>query len=214
LTSTVLGELAADTGLADVFAALFPCGSVTGAPKIAAMEAIAELEDTARGWYCGALGLIRPGGVATFNVPIRTVEVHDAELTCGIGSGIVADSQPEAELAEWELKSRFLGGSPLRALETMRTQDGAIIFGEDHLERLQRTCTAGGLALDLYAVRARVQAACPPEGTHRLRLVAGNGEVADGTLVERQLRLDVLEAAQAVAFISTLRGWCPATVVR
>lgn len=313
MTSTIAGDLASDTALADVFAALSPCGSVTGAPKIAAMQTIAELESTPRGWYCGALGLIRPGGVATFNVAIRTVEAHQSELVCGIGSGIVADSRPEDELAEWKLKTRFLGGRPLRALETMRTADGTVTFLDDHLARLARTCTAWGLNVDLADVRDRAVAACPPTGEHRLRLVAGNGEplievseapslnqpvrlrlahepldltwlapvvghktthrahydrireqdgadvfdvichadglltettignlavrldavwytprdegnllngvrrarlVADGTLIERRLPLHSLDAAEEVAFISTLRGWCPATVVR
>ncbi|PKQ31282.1 MAG: bifunctional aminodeoxychorismate synthase component I/aminotransferase [Actinobacteria bacterium HGW-Actinobacteria-2] len=313
LTSTVVGDVAAATSLADIFAALFPCGSVTGAPKIAAMAVIAELEDSPRGWYCGALGVIRPGGTATFNVPIRTVEAHETQLVCGIGSGIVADSRPEAELAEWELKTRFLGGRPVRALETMRIEDGQVGFIEDHLARLQRTCAAWGLELDPAAVRARLEAACPATGAHRLRLVAGDGEplievtsapqlnqpvrlrlarepldltwlapvithktthrahydrlraqggadvfdvichargllteatignlavrldgrwytprdegnllngvrrarlVADGTLIERRLPLHALDDADEVAFISTLRGWCPATVVR
>lgn len=74
LTSTVSGVIEPTLGLADITAALFPCGSVTGAPKVAAMRIIADLEPLPRGWYCGAFGVIRPGGTATFAVPIRTVE--------------------------------------------------------------------------------------------------------------------------------------------
>ena len=85
MTSTVTAVSRSGLTLADAFAALFPCGSVTGAPKVRAMQIIRELEATPRGWYCGALGLIQPGGVATFNVPIRTVEFRGDGLTCGIG---------------------------------------------------------------------------------------------------------------------------------
>ncbi|MFZ0530642.1 MAG: anthranilate synthase component I family protein, partial [Propionicimonas sp.] len=127
LTSTVSGTVRAGTGLADVFAALFPCGSVTGAPKLAAMEVIAELEPGPRGWYCGAVGVLRPGGTATFAVPIRTVAAGADGLVCGVGSGIVIESDPDTELAEWRAKTAFLGGTRLRALETMLAEDGAVV---------------------------------------------------------------------------------------
>ncbi len=175
LTSTITGATRPGTGLADVFAALFPCGSVTGAPKLAAMGVIAALEATARGWYCGALGVIRPGGEATFNVPIRTVVAGGDSLACGSGSGIVADSAADTEVAEWLAKARFLGGLPLRALETMLAVDGRIQLLEAHLARLAGTCADLGLALSVDEVSAALAAACPPEGRHRLRLLAGAG---------------------------------------
>lgn len=174
LTSTVTGSTRPGTGLAGVFAALFPCGSVTGAPKLAAMAVIADLEAGARGWYCGAFGVIRPGGEATFNVPIRTVVATAAGLECGIGSGIVADSAAETEIAEWRDKARFLGGVPLRALETMLSVDGVIQRLAAHLARLAGSCAELGLALDLEEVTAALVAACPPSGRHRLRLLAGD----------------------------------------
>lgn len=173
LTSTITGRPRPGAGLAEVMAALFPCGSVTGAPKLAAMAVIADLEDGPRGWYCGAFGVIRPGGTATFNVGIRTVTVGDRRLTCGIGSGIVADSDPAAEVAEWRAKARFLGGVPLRALETMVVSDATIPRLERHLSRLTATCADLGLALDLAEVKS-VLAAAPASGRHRLRLVAGD----------------------------------------
>ncbi len=175
LTSTVTGRQRPGTGLADTFAALFPCGSVTGAPKLAAMSVIAELEDGPRGWYCGALGVIRPGGTATFNVPIRTVTVGERWLTCGIGSGIVADSDAAAEVAEWRAKARFLGSAPLRALETMLAVDGRIARLEAHLTRLVRCCADLDLAVDLSVVRSALAWATPASGRHRVRLVAGDG---------------------------------------
>lgn len=192
MVSSVSGKLAVGKGLADTFAALFPCGSVTGAPKIRAMELIATLEATLRGWYCGALGVIRPGGEATFNVAIRTVEspvvlpLHSASLSrpgavaggnllhCGVGSGIVADSEVETELAEWRAKTRFLGGDPLAALETMLLTDGRFPHGPRHRERLARTNQALALGIDLAAVDARlaVLAAEHPVGSFRVRLLA------------------------------------------
>ena len=175
LTSTVTGRPRPGAGLVDAFAALFPCGSVTGAPKLAAMAVIDELEDGPRGWYCGAFGVLRPGGTATFNVPIRTVTVGGRSLTCGIGSGIVADSDAAAEVAEWRAKARFLGAEPLRALETMLAVDGRVQRLDAHLRRLAACCSDLGLPVDVAGVRAALQRATPASGRHRLRLVAGNG---------------------------------------
>jgi para-aminobenzoate synthetase/4-amino-4-deoxychorismate lyase len=110
MTSTVACRTRAGVGLEDIFGALFPCGSVTGAPKIAAMAAIRSLESEARGAYCGALGVIRPGGHATFNVGIRTVMIDGAgrRAECGVGSGITWDSSAAGEWDEWQVKQRFL----------------------------------------------------------------------------------------------------------
>ena len=177
LTSTVSGRTPPRTPLAAVFAALFPCGSVTGAPKLAAMDVIAELEASPRGWYCGALGLITPGGDATFNVPIRTVTEDAGGLVCGIGSGVVADSVPSAEVAEWHAKAAFLGGVPLRGLETMLMVDGALARRSAHLARLAATCAAHRLPLDLADVQAALDVACAshPSGRRKVRLLAGGG---------------------------------------
>ncbi len=115
MTSDVEARTRPGIGLADVFAALFPCGSITGAPKRQAMRLIRELEPGPRGIYCGAVGVVRPGSApgrvhATFNVPIRTVVVRGDELRCGIGSGITADARAEAEWQEWAAKRAFLRG--------------------------------------------------------------------------------------------------------
>lgn len=182
MTSTVTAVSRAGLTLADAFAALFPCGSVTGAPKLRAMQVIRELEPTARGWYCGALGLIQPGGVATFNVPIRTVEFHGDALTCGLGSAITLDSEPAAEIAEWRAKSRFLARAeaPVEALETLRLENGVALRGDAHLARMQRTARHFGLRFSLAEARAYLKAVADaqPEGSWRLRLTCG----ADGRL--------------------------------
>jgi para-aminobenzoate synthetase/4-amino-4-deoxychorismate lyase len=176
MTSTVTAVSRPGLTLADAFAALFPCGSVTGAPKIRAMQVIRELEPTARGWYCGALGLIQPGGVATFNVPIRTVEFDGEGLTCGIGSAITLDSEAAAEIAEWRAKARFLARAeaPVQALETLRLEAGVALRAEAHLARMQRTARHFGLRFSRDEARARLAslAAAHPEGSWRLRLTS------------------------------------------
>jgi len=183
MTSTVTAVSRSGLSLADAFAALFPCGSVTGAPKVRAMQIIRELEPTARGWYCGALGLIQPGGVATFNVPIRTVEFAEGRLNCGIGSAITLDSDPAAEIAEWRAKSRFLARAeaPVEALETLRLEEGVALRGEAHLARMQRTARHFGLRFSLAEARAHLKAVAAeqPTGSWRLRLTCdAEGRIA------------------------------------
>jgi len=108
MTSDVVGQLRPDVGLPELLRAVFPPGSVSGAPKIRAVQIIDELELESRGVYCGAIGLFRPGGDCLLSVGIRTIVQRGANCEMGLGSGIVADSQPEAEFREVELKSRFL----------------------------------------------------------------------------------------------------------
>jgi len=120
MTSQVTARTRADVGLREIFQALFPCGSVTGAPKLRAMHWIKEVEPAPRGVYCGAVGVIRPGGAARFNVPIRTVTLRGSRATCGIGSGITADATAHGEWAEWTHKARFLhqASQPSRLLQS------------------------------------------------------------------------------------------------
>ncbi len=111
MTSTVQGELAGRPAIRDILAGLFPCGSVTGAPKIRAMEIIRELETSPRGVYCGAVGRISADGSMHFNVAIRTLTVFpDGRFVQNVGSGLVADSKADAEYEECLLKARFLSG--------------------------------------------------------------------------------------------------------
>jgi para-aminobenzoate synthetase/4-amino-4-deoxychorismate lyase len=112
MTSTVEATLRSETSLAQLMGALFPCGSVTGAPKIRTMQIIRELERFPRRAYTGTIGLLRPNGDCTFNVAIRTV-VLDTETnvaTCSVGGGITIDSTAEDEYDECLVKSRFLYG--------------------------------------------------------------------------------------------------------
>ncbi|PQO22227.1 aminodeoxychorismate synthase, component I [Rhodobacteraceae bacterium WD3A24] len=108
MTSRVTGQLRAGVDIPEIFAALFPCGSVTGAPKIRSMEIIAELETAPRGPYCGAIGWMGPDGTAAFNVAIRTLSLHaDGAATLNVGGGVVHDSTAREEYEEALWKARF-----------------------------------------------------------------------------------------------------------
>ncbi len=167
MTSRVIAEpVGAD--LADIFRALFPCGSITGAPKIRAMEIIRQLEAGPRGVYCGALGWLRPGGDFRFSVPIRSLRLDAAgHARLDVGSGVVSDSRPAAEWAECHLKARFVTTLPkdFRLIETLRFEpaDGFPFLAE-HLERLAGSARSLGFAFDEGAFRqllASVAAAAP-----------------------------------------------------
>ncbi|MDT3672572.1 MAG: aminodeoxychorismate synthase component I [Aromatoleum sp.] len=194
MTSTVVAEpVTAD--LETVFRALFPCGSITGAPKIRAMQIIDELEPHRRGVYCGALGWISPGGDFRFSVPIRTLDVdNDGKVTMGIGSGIVADSDPSAEWAECALKARFLTGlhAEFGLIETLRCEPAnraPYPLLELHLERLTASAGHFGFRFDPGLLRAALLAqAAALTGPHRVRVQlapSGNFEIAKGQLEPR-----------------------------
>ncbi len=167
------------TRLRDVFAALFPCGSVTGAPKVQAMRAIRRLEPDARGIYCGAVGVVRPGGHATFNVPIRTVVLRGEEATCGLGSGITADATADGEWREWGHKRAFVdrASQAFELLETLRLQDGVAVNGDEHLARLREAAVHFGFVAPEAAARDALQglARAHPAGAWRVRLLAEAG---------------------------------------
>lgn len=107
MVSHVVGDLVPDTSPSAIFRALFPCGSITGAPKIRAMQVIRELEPEARGVYCGAIGWMAPDGKASFNVAIRTLTLSAGVARFGVGGGIVIDSTPDGEYEEALWKARF-----------------------------------------------------------------------------------------------------------
>ena len=143
-------------GLGEILRALFPCGSITGAPKIRSMQIAAELEVAPRGLYTGALGWLAPNGDFRFNVAIRTLELaaeHRGKL--GIGSGIVADSQPAAEWQECLLKAGFLryADPGLQLIETLRREEGVYPRLDRHLQRLRRSAAWLGFPLDEAALR-------------------------------------------------------------
>jgi para-aminobenzoate synthetase/4-amino-4-deoxychorismate lyase len=149
--STIRADLVPGATPHDIVRALFPCGSITGAPKVRAMEIIRELEETPRGLYCGAIGSFSPAGTAPFNVALRTLTLEGHAGTPGIGGGLVADSSADAEYDECLIKARFFseGRPPLSLIETFRHEpDGGILRGALHLERLERSARALGLPFE------------------------------------------------------------------
>jgi para-aminobenzoate synthetase/4-amino-4-deoxychorismate lyase len=162
-------------GLVDVFGALFPCGSVTGAPKVQAMRMIHDLEPAPRGVYCGAVGVIRPGGSATFNVPIRTIALRGQHLRCGIGSGNTADAIAAYVWTELRQKRAFAerASEPLELLETLRLRDGHLANEQAHLARMAGAAVHFGFAFDETHASAQLHAlaARHPQGDWRVRLL-------------------------------------------
>ena len=198
MTSTVQAQLAPGTPLAAIFDALYPCGSITGAPKRRTMEIIRELEPAARGIYTGALGWIDPpvtnGVGAAFgdfclSVPIRTLTLQPEQNglrhgELGVGAGIVYDSDAGAEFAECRLKASFLTGLPndFEIFETMyATHADGCRHLERHLARLRASCAWFGHPFHADIARGAVHEACvalPDDGPHRMRLaVRPDGDI-------------------------------------
>lgn len=184
MVTTVRAKLQDGKGAVDMLRALFPCGSITGAPKIRAMELIDAVERDARGPYCGAIGRIDPGGEAAFNVAIRTLRLTPGEnqrgrAVLGVGGAIVADSEVMAEWRECLVKGGFVrlsaGGADL--IETMRfTPEEGVPLLELHLERIKASAAELGFAFDRHAVRNAIQALCfEADAPARLRLMASRG---------------------------------------
>jgi len=152
MTSTVSAETRA--ALPEIFAALFPCASVTGAPKASSMRIIADLEDSPREIYTGAIGHVSPGGKATFSVAIRTAwfDRHTGEGVYGVGGGIVWDSDADEEHLECVSKARVLSSvaedREFELLETLLWDDGAFFLLDYHLERLADSADYFDFALD------------------------------------------------------------------
>jgi para-aminobenzoate synthetase/4-amino-4-deoxychorismate lyase len=169
MTSTIVSELEEGRDAVDVLEAIFPCGSVTGAPKIRAMQIIDELEHGPRAAYTGSIGSLSPGGDASFNVAIRTLtlEAGGSRAFMGLGSGIVADSRAEDEWGECLAKGAFVS-DPDRSfdlIETMRFDPHEGLVDTDrHLARMKRSAEALDFTFDRHGARNELQAA-----TFRLR---------------------------------------------
>ena len=191
MVSTVRATLKPGHDAIDMLRALFPCGSITGAPKIRAMELIAEVERDARGAYCGTIGRIdaadpnNGSGDAAFNVAIRTLRLTPGEggagrAVMGVGSAIVADSAALPEWRECLVKGGFVGEASLAGaggrfdlIETMAfTPEQGIPLIELHLERMKASASALGFAFDRHAVRNAIQALCfEAEAPAKVRLM-------------------------------------------
>ena len=177
MTSTVTARTAEGTRLSQIFAALHPSASVTGAPKVRTMELVEELERQPRGVYTGAIGHVRPDGSARFSVAIRTavVDRRAGRVEFGIGSGIVWDSVAADEYDECLLKGSVLGERPrpFDLLETMRWAPGEGIFLLDrHLSRLRASAEYFGTVIDEASLE-RALAEAQGNAPLRLRLLVG-----------------------------------------
>jgi para-aminobenzoate synthetase/4-amino-4-deoxychorismate lyase len=181
LTSTIRSRTLPGTGLTDVLRALFPCGSVTGAPKVRTMQIIRGLEDGPRGVYTGAVGFVSPGE-AVFSVGIRTLLIDHARGTAelGVGSGITHDADAAAEYRECLDKARFASGpaDDFELLETLLHEPGGGWFLLDgHLARMASSARRFGFPWDEARVRAALADAvpAPADGPLRVRLLLPRG---------------------------------------
>ena len=174
MTSGVTATLREGVGLTELLAGIYPPGSITGAPKIRAMELIAELETEARGVYCGAIGHIAPGGRSQFNVAIRTpVIMRGGDGEMGIGSGVVYDSGGGSEYEECLLKMKFLTDppKPFELIETMLYAPGEGVWLEErHMDRLRASAAYFAFQFDEEKVRETIAAAIEKHPNQRLRV--------------------------------------------
>lgn len=183
MTSTIRGQLPEQTPWYDVFRALFPGGSITGAPKRHTVELIRQLEPSPRGVYTGAIGYIAPNRAACFNIAIRTATLANNTLTLNAGGGIVADSTAASEYNELLLKTAFVqrAAQPIQLIETIRVQNGHAPLLPHHLQRLSTSAEALGFTFHHEPAEARIQAAITAHASpqpQRLRLLLHR----DGTI--------------------------------
>jgi para-aminobenzoate synthetase/4-amino-4-deoxychorismate lyase len=159
MVSTIDSKLRKNVKLSDVLKNIFPCGSITGAPKIRTMEIINELEKEKRGIYTGSIGLIRKDKI-TFNVPIRTLSVNkkSGQGEIGLGSGIVWDSIADEEFDETKLKGKFLTEpiEPFEIIETMLVEDKKVFLLDEHLYRMQKTAEFFLFAFSINKIKNQV----------------------------------------------------------
>ena len=164
MVSRITATLRDGVDAIDVLRTIFPCGSVTGAPKIAAIEALRRLEPEPRGAYTGSMGWIEPGGDASFNVLIRTLEwpMHATKARLGLGSGLVVDSVPSNEWAECLLKGNFVlrESQEFDLIETMGFDPSeGIVELDRHLDRMRNSAADLDFNFDRHAARNELQAA-------------------------------------------------------
>ncbi|TFW16824.1 aminodeoxychorismate synthase component I [Massilia arenosa] len=215
MTSTVEGQLRSGVTLEEIFGAVYPCGSITGAPKRRTMEIIAQLEKAPRGVYTGAIGWFdppaQPGAVGDFclSVPIRTLVlgapvngVRPGEM--GVGAGIVHDSVARDEFAECQLKASFLTGmgNEFELFETMRVDSAGCRHRDLHLSRMARSAQYFGFRFDLQAARERLAEACAAftePARVRLALKAdGSLQVQSGPLAALATPVQLIVAKETV----------------
>ena len=183
MTSTIKSQLRPDVDLVAIFRSLFPCGSITGAPKIATMEIIKDLELQPRGVYCGTIGLLLPNGRRIFNVAIRTIQLHKGKAIYGVGGGITWDSTWESEYREVHQKAAVLYRKQARfkLISTGRVSQKSLLFEDQHLERLTKASRYFAYPLDPKKLRQKIEEecqVCDVNQDYRLRIgLSKSGEI-------------------------------------
>ena len=183
MTSTIKSHLREDVDLVAIFRSLFPCGSITGAPKIATMEIIKKLEPQPRGVYCGTIGILLPNGRRIFNVAIRTIQLHQGKAIYGVGGGITWDSTWQSEYREVHQKAAVLYRKQARfqLITTGKISQKSLLFEEQHLERLTKASRYFAYPFDPKNLRQKIEAecrACDSHQDYRLRIsLSKSGEI-------------------------------------
>lgn len=201
MTSTIEAQTDSKTTLVDLFTALFPCGSITGAPKVSTMNIIHQLETDPREVYCGAIGYLEPDGEAVFNVAIRTVviDTDTGRAEYGVGGGITWDSTAEGEYEEALTKARLLTEEVIRfdLLESIRLEKGKYFLLEEHLERLASSAAYFGFPFSRdHAIHHLEQLARKlPNQTYKVRLLLSK---EGGIKIEHEELVPLTEGAQPI----------------
>ena len=183
MTSTIESQLRLDVDLVAIFRSLFPCGSITGAPKIATMKIIKDSEPQPRGVYCGTIGLLLPNGRRIFNVAIRTIQLHQGKAIYGVGGGITWDSTWESEYREVHQKAAVLYRKQARfkLITTGRISQKQLLFEDQHLERLTKASRYFAYPFDPEELRQKIEEECRACASHqdyRLRIsLSKSGEI-------------------------------------
>ncbi|AXF54964.1 aminodeoxychorismate synthase component I [Salicibibacter kimchii] len=197
MTSTVEAELKKDVDGVDLFKALFPCGSITGAPKKETMKKIKELENEPRGVYCGSIGYLSPNGDSIFNVAIRTAVVDGKEqnITYGTGGGVTWDSTPRGEYEEAIVKSKVITERqhPFSLIESLRMENGHFPFLSSHQQRMQESAHYFGWPFSTEAMSETLHtyAKNHSQGYYKVRLLY---EPDQGFLVEGNALQNIKES--------------------
>lgn len=183
MTSTIKSQLRLDVDLVAIFRSLFPCGSITGAPKIATMEIVKDLEPQPRGVYCGTIGLLLPNGRRIFNVAIRTIQLYQEKAIYGVGGGITWDSTWESEYREVHQKAAVLYRKQacFKLITTGKISQKQLQFEDQHLERLIKASRFFAYPFDPEELRQKIEEecqACDSYQDYRLRItISKSGEI-------------------------------------